>query len=319
MRPASHLRAFSLIELLIAIGIIGILISLALPALGKARLAARQTQALANVRSVSISFEQYASQYQTYPFIQPGAEITGPHGVKLPSQPGFIGCEWIRPGAFLMSSDPFEMEWMWAAVMAKFSPVENQYPTWVSPGLPTRLPEGDDIEPREQISIRYSNAFIARPELFKPGAKDDPKNIAPVRSGDVLNPSSKVMLFDAHLAYYSKRPKIRDNHYDEATPMGFADGHGEARNPLSATEGVCPTSCGATATSASTAPPTASAARTSDPPPPTKTRRPPMMTPTTAALVERDSCPLSAAAARTPPARARAARSSAREPASTRT
>ena len=234
----SSSRAFSLIELLIAIGIIGILISLALPALGKARLAARQTQGLANLRSVSISFEQYAGQYQTYPFIQPGGEILGPMGTKFPVQPGFIGTEWIRPGAIMMTSDPFEMEWMWAGVMAKFMPVENAYPTWVSPGLPTRLPESDDIEAREQISIRYSNAFIARPELFRVGAKDDPKHIAPVRSGEVLYPSSKVMLFDAHLAYLTKRPKIRDNHYDENTPMGFADGHAEARNPLSAAEGV---------------------------------------------------------------------------------
>jgi prepilin-type N-terminal cleavage/methylation domain-containing protein len=238
MRTNTNNRGFSLIELLIAIGIIGILISLALPALGKARLAARQTQGLANIRSVSISFEQYAGQFQSYPFIQPGAEIQAPGGIKLPAQPGFIGCEWIRPGAFLMSSDPFDMEWMWAGVMAKFMPVESAYPTWVSPGLPTRLPEGDEIEAREQISIRYTNSFVARPDLFKPGAKDDLKNIAPVRSGEVLYPSSKVMLFDAHLAYLTKRPKIRDNHYDENTPMGFADGHAEARNPLSATEGV---------------------------------------------------------------------------------
>ncbi len=239
MRTSDSRRGFSLIELLIAIGIIGILISLALPALGKASLAARQTQGLANLRSVSISFEQYAGQFQTYPFIQPGGEITAPQGGKIPVPPGFIGCEWIRPGAVMITSDPFEMEWMWAAVMAKFMPVENAYPTWVSPGLPTRLPENDvNLEAREQISIRYTNSFVARPDLFKPGAKDDPKNIAPVRSGEVLYPSSKVMLFDAHLAYLTKRPKIRDNHYDENTPMGFADGHAEARNPLNATEGV---------------------------------------------------------------------------------
>lgn len=239
MRTSDSRRGFSLIELLIAIGIIGILISLALPALGKARLAARQTQGLANLRSVSISFEQYAGQFQTYPFIQPGGEITAPQGGKIPVPPGFIGCEWIRPGAVMITSDPFEMEWMWAAVMAKFMPVENAYPTWVSPGLPTRLPENDvNLEAREQISIRYTNSFVARPDLFKPGAKDDPKNIAPVRSGEVLYPSSKVMLFDAHLAYLTKRPKIRDNHYDENTPMGFADGHAEARNPLNATEGI---------------------------------------------------------------------------------
>lgn len=237
MKTARTSSGFSLIELLIAIGIIGILISIMLPALSKMRLAAKQTQGMANMRSVAASFAQYAGQYQMYPFIQPGTPIQGAHGtIQVPE--GMIGSQWIRPGAILITSDPFEMEWMWAAAMAKFSDVETNYPTWVSPGLPTRLPDAEDIEPKEQISVRLSNSFVARPELFAPGAKEDPKMIAPVRAEDVLSPSSKVMLFDAHVAYYSRRPQVRDSHYDAPTPMAFADGHADAKNPTTAHNGV---------------------------------------------------------------------------------
>lgn len=229
---------FSLIELLIAIGIIALLISLALPSLAKARLAARQTQALSNIRSVGISFEQYANQFQTYPFIEPGRTLTTVNGGTVPVPPGFVAVEWLRPGEIFVNSDPFDTEWMWAGLMARFSPVENAYPTWVSPGLPTSIPSTAEVDASQQISIRYSNTFIARPELFKPGATPDPKLIQPVRPGDVLLPSTKVMLYDGHLAYYTKRPRVRENHYDAATPMGFADGHADARNPLDAAEGV---------------------------------------------------------------------------------
>ena len=75
----------------------------------------------------------------------------------------------------IMSSDPFEMEWMWAAAMSKFIDVETNYRPGSLRVCLSVSPDSEDIEPREQISIRLSNAFIARPELFGPNAKDDPK------------------------------------------------------------------------------------------------------------------------------------------------
>ncbi len=55
-------RAFTLVELLVVIGIISVLISILLPALGRAREVARRTACLSNLRQLNLGYRMYTQE-----------------------------------------------------------------------------------------------------------------------------------------------------------------------------------------------------------------------------------------------------------------
>ena len=65
MRHPLH-RGFSLVELLVVIGIVGLLLALLLPALGAARARAESVQCQANLRTIGMAAHLHATEHRGY-------------------------------------------------------------------------------------------------------------------------------------------------------------------------------------------------------------------------------------------------------------
>lgn len=74
-KPPGSFRGFTVIELLVSIGVIGLLVALLLPAVQQVRAASRKTTCSSHLRQIGIAVESYASTHRQLPYSHHGAGI----------------------------------------------------------------------------------------------------------------------------------------------------------------------------------------------------------------------------------------------------
>jgi len=237
---SSH-RAVTLVEVLLVIGIIGILIGLLAPALRGARASAGATGSLANLSGIGKSLEIYAqANRMRYPYpprdgsrqsSTGSGPMFGPVHMKPRTDP--------KDDSVLFFAPIFSMDRNWPALMHDVAPWEEHYASWLSPGR--EIPPGDGPLWRRisatSLSYRYSNSFVAKPRVWSgaPGVTWD--DIGPQMVTNVAHPSAKVVMYDADRSYLAKAPTASDLRpllfVDDSARLRLdSDARAPAENPL---------------------------------------------------------------------------------------
>lgn len=214
-------RAFTLVEILVVIGIIGILIAIIAPALRGARGAARETVCLANLKTCHADMQAYLDTENEYPF--------------MPADDWL----WVSPrsaqgtGSRILTGDHWDHDRYWPSQMQSVTPWREHFVAWVCPGSLRKPGEPWFGDPDVQSSpgpglssYSLSDALRADPKLWYPTPPADPEALnaylRPVRPHEVRSTAGKVLFYDSEMAHLD--PFATEQQKD-ARPVGFVDGH----------------------------------------------------------------------------------------------
>lgn len=208
-REKMHQLGFTIIELLVSIGVIAILIGILLPALSGARIRASQVKALNDLRQIGFSVQLYVDDTDSfYPYYPPDT----PHLLGPPSDPIAI---------IFVDNDPWSISYLWVTMMHRVAPWTDHYSSWIGVGRDYGgLPWLDALIDDQwlQPGYRMSNSLVATPHTWSRTETGTPR-VGATRQGQIRYPSSKVLFFDGF------RPYIRPEHRDEhSRGVLFADG-----------------------------------------------------------------------------------------------
>lgn len=223
MKPESHKPGFTLIEVLVTIGIIAILVGILVPVVGKSINRSRELTSAVNLRSIGQLFEMYAGASagvypapvpgRLYPSFSPQIQSTIPHWLAVDNWPGLFG-----------DTHPW-----WQNERLYLAPgAERDYD-----GLVISFPKP---------SFDYAASFLGNPSIWTDRsitADEWPRLERSVTQQMVRFPAGKVLMWDREMPYLRLPPRVdADYNLLEKTPMLFADQHVAARVPAEGSDPV---------------------------------------------------------------------------------
>lgn len=215
-RLAGRRAGFTVIEVLVCVGVVALLLSLALPSLAKARANSRRSASASNVHQIGTVFSMYAQNSQDrYPAVVEGQLYR------------ISEVQWI-------SFPYWQVVTTWPGIVYDYLPRDDTPKVFLSPGSR----RGPGLAETWPSSYAYSTSFVGSPRLWMPGAQPMPGYRVAQRMSSVVFPSNKALIWDEELGWMNVPPSRTGDDLAESTLVGFADGSVRNGIPASASSPV---------------------------------------------------------------------------------
>ena len=150
--------AFSLVELLVVVAVLGLLITILAPALARARLLAKVTKAKAELANIATALEVYHNHHQAYPpartYCEYGDTVKAPDWAELPielARGGYLPAAPPEGNMTVEAEDPFNPGRTYK-YLAPGLGFHNGAGTYIGLWVPENFPHGDSSKGKD-----YSN------------------------------------------------------------------------------------------------------------------------------------------------------------------
>jgi prepilin-type N-terminal cleavage/methylation domain-containing protein/prepilin-type processing-associated H-X9-DG protein len=209
--PRTQRRGFTLVELLVVIGIIALLIAMLMPALSKAKRSAAAVQCMSNMRQVALAMLGYANAN---------------HGILIPMR--ITGATTTYPNGFYWANELVQQNYI-SAPNAVLSPTAANY----NQASAFRCPEGTS-----DMQINPGQIGSASEE---PAYPTDPRNNAGFVDNLAINPVTGVLDFGIACWYVpvcggtgtsNAYPAAPGTTLSRVTPFVWLESDADVQNPL---------------------------------------------------------------------------------------
>lgn len=228
--------AFTLVELLVAIAVVGVVIALTIPALRAMRQQAREAACTSRIGQCAAAATQYASDASDLPPILPA--VIGDTGER-------IRARLVVGSTQVAETDYFGQGrfWTWViggdrleSVQTLMCPgvdiTEDDPLLWS--GAPPPAVGGFRCPPSTYVLV---DSVLAHPTLWTPAGRADPALIGPQRWASCEQPSRKVALYEGLVGHEGGTVQLVTSRKPPTASVAFFDGHADHADFSRATPG----------------------------------------------------------------------------------